>query len=163
MLSWPYVLRNVKGWGVISFFKNFCYFRPKYSPAFVHIHCQHNVQRLLTETAVSILVQHKSIFTIAFEHPVMQLVTQLFAGTAMSTAPCKQKHNHVSNPWYVKELSLKVYWCSTGQEIPNFTEHVHPLLCSQKRTIKLYLSQLNSSHRSMHHFIINPGKAKLGR
>jgi len=52
-----------------------------------------NVQRLLTKAAVSILVQHKTIFTVAFEHPIMQFVTQLFTGTAMPTATCKQRNN----------------------------------------------------------------------
>jgi len=50
-----------------------------------------SVQRLLTKAAVSILVQHKTIFTVAFEHPIMQFVTQLFTGTAMPTATCKQR------------------------------------------------------------------------
>jgi hypothetical protein len=52
-----------------------------------------NVQRLLTKAAVSILVQHKTFFTVAFEHPIMQFVTKLLTGTAMPTATCKQKNN----------------------------------------------------------------------
>jgi len=66
-----------------------------------------SVQRLLTKAAVSILVQHKTIFTVAFEHPIMQFVTQLLTGTAMPTATCKQRNN---TPRMVRDtMEKKVY------------------------------------------------------
>jgi hypothetical protein len=52
-----------------------------------------SVQKLLTQAAVSILVQHKTFLTVAFEHPIMQFVTKLLTGTAMPTAACKQRNN----------------------------------------------------------------------
>jgi hypothetical protein len=38
-------------------------------------------------------VQHKTFFAVTLEHPIVKFVTQLFTGTAMPTAPCKNRNN----------------------------------------------------------------------
>lgn len=48
---------------------------------------------VLTETAVSVEVQHVALAALALEHAIVQLETELFTGALASAATC----NHTEN------------------------------------------------------------------
>jgi len=94
----------------------------------------------------------------------MQFVTQLFTGTAMTTAACKQRNNHVTKPTSFKETLVNELKVSEpimktsvdAQLIKKFPDLWNPQVhCCLESSLRRYLilSQMNSYHNHTPNFL----------